>query len=291
MRWARRTARWAACIATALCGLQQAGGQMPKAGASNRVTIRFRAVVDTLPFACGRTYALGRTHTQSEPSDFRLYVHNIRLVNERGAEVPVKLEQDGLWQLDDIALLDFEDGTGPCSNGTPEMHDAVTGSVPAGVYREVRFTVGVPFSRNHEDIARQPPPLTLTQMWWSWRGGHKFLRAELANGMFMHLGSTGCVVESRGDMKPMSCSAPNRPEVSLAGFDPDRSVVIVDFAALFAGSRVDAAGNKTCMSEPRSSACSPFFAALGLSAGRQTGAAQTLFRVSTSAATAGADSR
>ena len=40
--------------------------------------------------------------------------------------------QDGKWQLDDLALLDFEDGTSSCVNGTPEVNDRVTGR-PAGL--------------------------------------------------------------------------------------------------------------------------------------------------------------
>jgi len=48
--------------------------------------------------------------------------------------------------LDDLALLDFEDGTGGCVNGTPDVNDRVAGTVPEGHYTGLRFTLGVPFS-------------------------------------------------------------------------------------------------------------------------------------------------
>jgi hypothetical protein len=76
------------------------------------VTIRFQAMVGLEKFACGKTYeGIGTTRSRIMPRDFRLYVHNMRLIGDAGNSVPVELEQDGRWQLDDVALLDFEDGT------------------------------------------------------------------------------------------------------------------------------------------------------------------------------------
>ena len=59
----------------------------------------------------------------------------VRLVKADGSEVPVTLTQDGLWQVDDVALLDFENATGACANGTEETRDVVEGTVPAGRLR------------------------------------------------------------------------------------------------------------------------------------------------------------
>ena len=41
---------------------------------------------------------MSTSSTSLELSDFRLYVHDVRLVTEGGDEVPVTLEQDGVWQ-------------------------------------------------------------------------------------------------------------------------------------------------------------------------------------------------
>ncbi|HTQ57470.1 MAG TPA: MbnP family protein, partial [Bryobacteraceae bacterium] len=73
------------------------------------VAIRFQAMVSDQKLLCGQYYEnIGTTHSRITPRDFRFYVHNIRLIDDKGAEVPVDLDQDGKWQLDDLALLDFE---------------------------------------------------------------------------------------------------------------------------------------------------------------------------------------
>lgn len=64
-----------------------------------------------------------------------------------------------------MALLDFEDRTGTCVNGTPDKREIVTGSVRAGNYVGLRFVLGVPFARNHGEPVRQAPPLDLTFAW------------------------------------------------------------------------------------------------------------------------------
>ena len=49
------------------------------------------------------------------------------------------------WQNDDTALLDFEDKTSPCNEGTPETNTIIRAIAPQGEYTGVRFIVGVPF--------------------------------------------------------------------------------------------------------------------------------------------------
>lgn len=129
------------------------------------VTISFRATVGTKPFACGTTYQdVGTSRASITASDFRLYVHDIRLINARGDTVRANLRDEAPWQNADVALLDFEDGTTTCSNGTPETRDVVVVMAPPGRYRGVAFTVGVPFEHNHLDVAQSPPPLTLSRL-------------------------------------------------------------------------------------------------------------------------------
>ena len=78
--------------------------------------------------------------------------------------------------MDDTALLDFENATGGCVNGTPDVNDRVTGTAPAGHYTGLRFTLGVPFNKNHTDLTTQPSPLNLTALAWVWNAGRKFAR-------------------------------------------------------------------------------------------------------------------
>ena len=94
--------------------------------ADQKVAIRFLAQVGTEKLVCGQTYSgIGTTGSKISPHDFRFYIHNVALIDESGKSVPVQLEQDGKWQLDDVALLDFENGTAGCVNGTPDMNDQV----------------------------------------------------------------------------------------------------------------------------------------------------------------------
>ena len=81
----------------------------------------------TEKFACGQTYSgIGTTGSKLSPHDFRFYVHNVALIDESGKAVPVQLDQDGKWQLDDTALLDFENAAAACVNGTPDINDRVS---------------------------------------------------------------------------------------------------------------------------------------------------------------------
>ena len=258
-------------------------------GETNRpVVLRFKPMVGDKPFACGESYPdIGVTHSTITPTDFRLYVHNVRLVDAAGKETPVALAQDGKWQFENLALLDFENGSGPCSNGTPETHDYVKGAAPPGNYTGVRFTVGVPFNLNHAEPAKQPSPLNLTQMFWVWNVGYKFMRIEVKStgmpqGWFVHLGSTGCTPNTTRQTVPTSCAFPNRPEVSFNNFDIKRDVVILDLKKLLEGANVDTNQPQTpegCMSGQKDSDCAPVFANLGLPFGVQPASEQKFFSV------------
>ncbi len=147
---------------------------------TKEVAINFEAWVGDREFSCGESYEnIGTAKSTVTPTDFRFYVSNVALIDEDGNAVPLELEQDGKWQHEKVALLDFEDGTSACDNGTAEMRTMVVGTVPEGNYQSLQFTMGVPEQLNHEDAAIAPSPLNLTSMWWNWQGGYKFLRVDL----------------------------------------------------------------------------------------------------------------
>ena len=240
------------------------------------IALRFRGVVDTAAFQCGTRYAnIGTSKASVTASDFRFYVHDVRLVTKQGDTVRVALSPESPWQDRDVALLDFENGTASCANGTPETRDAVFVMAPPNDYRGVVFALGVPFARNHEDLASAPPPLSLSQLFWAWQSGHKFLRVDLrataadsaATPWVIHLGSTGCTKATPTATGPAACAHPNRAIVSLPGFDPAKDVVIADLAALL--SRADVRRNQPataagCMSADADRDCGAIFSSLGL---------------------------
>jgi uncharacterized repeat protein (TIGR04052 family) len=248
------------------------------------ITLRFRATVDTSPFACGTRYAnIGVSHASIVASDFRFYVHDVRLVSSAGDTVRAALRAESPWADRDVALLDFENGTASCANGTPETRDYLVVMAPAGDYRGVTFTLGVPSSRNHEDLAKAPPPLSLSALSWSWLAGRKFMRVDMRataadsapTPWVIHLGSTGCTKTDSAATGPTSCRHPNRATISLAGLDPARDVVVADLAAIL--SRVDVRRNQPktaagCMSADSDADCGGLFASLGLPHASSTGA-------------------
>src|SRR5262245_48833288 len=104
------------------------------------MTINFRAMVGDREFACGATYeGLGTGSSTLIPSDLRFYISNVKLVNIFGDEVPLELEQDGIWQYQNVALLDFETGSeNGCIEGNPATNTSIRGSAPAGVYTTLK---------------------------------------------------------------------------------------------------------------------------------------------------------
>jgi len=265
-------------------------GAAPDSGATaSDVTIRFAAKVGDAPFRCGATFeGVGTTGGQWRPTDFRFYVHDLRVVTAAG-EAPVTLRQDGRWQHESVALLDFEDRSGQCANGTTDTNAQVVGTLPAGTTGPItalRFRLGVPFALNHANSATAPSPLNLSTLWWNWQGGYKFARidGQVANAMnpmatdwYIHVGSTGCDGTAMGGVT--RCAEPNRVEVELAGFDPARNTVVADLGRLLSGSDVRvSAGAPGCMSGLADPECPVVLRGFGITVAGTPGA-QNFFRV------------
>lgn len=276
--------------------------------AQETVNLNFAAMVGDQIAQCGQTYdGLGAMSSNIEFQDLRFYVSNIKLINADGEEIPLELTQDGMWQYDNVALLDFEDGTGLCSqSGNAATNSVITGTVPEGDYTGLVYTLGVPFALNHDDVTTAPSPLNISSMWWSWQGGYKHLRIDLMShaGMMdtmnnseseadsesaghsgsampgfwpIHLGSTGCVSEASTVAPSTECSTPNTLEVRFDNFDVTNDTVIADVATLL--SNVDVSQSLElmppgCMSGPQDPDCSVLFENLGL-----TAASQQLFKI------------
>jgi uncharacterized repeat protein (TIGR04052 family) len=250
------------------------------------VRVAFSATVGSAPFSCTASFhGIGQTGSTIAVSDFRFYVSNVRVGDRDGHESSVTLTQDALWQNGSVSLLDFEDGTGSCSNGTAEVHQSIEGTAPAGHYTMLRFDLGLPFDVNHRDPTSQPSPLNLSQLFWNWNGGYKFFRLDLAStrapqGWVMHLGSTGCLPRRSPNTVPTSCAHENRPTITLTGLDLAQGMpsIGIDLAALLSDSNVDS--GEGCMSAPDDVACGPLFHALGLPFGAETTAPeQRVFHV------------
>jgi len=249
------------------------------------VQIQFKGMVGDQAFACGTAYSgIGTANAQFVPADFRLYVSNLRLVRITGEETPIELEQDGIWQYQNVAMLDFEDGSGPCANGNTATNTVVKGTVPSGVYTGIKYDLGLPFELNHGNASTAPSPLNFTAMFWNWQAGYKAVRIDTADDNYrIHLGSTGC--DGAGPSQPpTSCSAPNLGAVSLSNFNPDDSIIAADLKTLLAASDVDVNEDGTppgCMSDPDDAECAPLLPRFGLTfpGGQPDAGAQQFFRI------------
>jgi uncharacterized repeat protein (TIGR04052 family) len=256
------------------------------APSSETVSLAFAASVGDQPFVCGQTFTgLGSGSDQSLTiRDARLYVHNVRLVNNRGAEVALELDEDA-FQHDGLAYIDFADSSIEGCEGNPETRLVINGTAPAGNYVGVRFTVGVPFEANHADASVAASPLNVTDMFWAWQSGYKFIRIDGAStglpAWRFHLGSTGC----EGD--PMaggvtSCMAGNRVEVALNDMDPATNTIRLDIAALLDSVDLDTQTENTpagCMSGAGDPDCLGYFESLGLAHGAMGAGTQRVFSV------------
>jgi uncharacterized repeat protein (TIGR04052 family) len=269
----------AAALALAACST------VPSTPKTAQVSLNFAAQINGQPFACGQRYdGVGTTGSSITPSDFRMYVSEVKLLRQDGSAVPVQLAQDGIWQHQNVALIDFENGTGPCRNGTTATNTAVRGQVPAGDYVGVELTVGVPFAQNHQDPTVAPAPLNSTAMFWNWQGGYKFIKFDTTSSGIstdkpaapnamgpvtrysVHLGSTACAGDSK-TQAPSACQNPNRMTVRLNQFDLTKNTVVVDMGAVLAQANVDVNAKGTspgCMSFLKDADCPPVMNALGL---------------------------
>ena len=252
-------------------------------------TVRFSPQVREQPLICGTSYTdIGTSRGAIELLDFKMYLRDVTLVRANGERHALALEQDGTWQRDTVALLDFEEGTGTCDTGSPQMRKEVIGTAPEYPdYTGLEFKVGLPPEMNHLDGATAPAPLNAPGMWWSWQGGYKFLRLDVrtaANDSFyFHLGAAGC----RGSVgEGFTCASDNQATVTLEGFDPETNQVVLDAAGLYSELDVERVPDGTsdtmagCMSSAADPECAAFFNQVGLGVdGSARERPDTFFRV------------
>lgn len=258
--------------------------------ADQPVSIDFGLTVAGKSVGCGAPLSgLGTGQVNASLNDARFYVYDVSLVGADGKRTPVKLDRND-WQYAGAVLLDFKDARGgkqPCSATQPAKHTAATGTVPAGTYEGLEFSLGLPVegeqdgvkvSLNHSNIDTAPPPLDIAAMNWSWQAGRRFLVIEVnpAGGLkrvdgtpartwMVHLGSTGCKGNpATGEI--VSCARPNRFTVAFDRFDAQKDIVELDLADLFKTSdlSVDKGEAIGCMSNPVDPECGAIFAAFGL---------------------------
>lgn len=238
------------------------------------IKLKFKALANNQEIECGKSYEnIGTSKSKISIADFRFYVSNVSLIDDKGQEVSLKLEQDKKWQNGNVTLLDFENKSGDCSSGNIDLNKEIKGSIVKGNYKTLKFTLGLPFEQNHQDATKAESPLNVSSMFWTWNSGYKFARIDLktdaaSKDYYIHLGSTGCMssemsVKSEGDHSHMSmgsdkapsmCKNPNRPEITLDNFDIEKSTVIADLSALLNDTDLNPVTH-SCMINPDAEVC------------------------------------
>jgi uncharacterized repeat protein (TIGR04052 family) len=263
------------------------------------VTIAFSVTADGKEVGCGAPIAnLGSGHFTAKLHEGRFYVYGFKLIDTKGKRTSVALDQSE-WQYGDVALLDFKDargGNAPCTQANPAKNATIVGTVPAGSYAGLEFSVGAPIETivdgkavpiNHSNVETAAPPLDIAGMAWNWQAGRRFLAFEIIppspvikadgskSGTWMvHLGSTGCKGNpATGEI--VSCAHENRFVVTLDRFDPKTQRVEFDLTRLFENSDItaDKGGAVGCMSALDDPECPAIFAALGLNLGESVAGA------------------
>jgi uncharacterized repeat protein (TIGR04052 family) len=165
-------------------------------------------------------------------ADLRFYISDIDVLAVDGSPLPVVLIPDGVWQTETVALLDFENGTGTCVGGTPEVHTTIQGKVSPGEYNGVRFDLFVPFAENHAALG---PPLDAPGMFVNAQHGHEFFKLDLdidGNPWSAHVHSLECT-STGTDAAPTSCDRPNGATIELINMNPAAETITLSLATLF----------------------------------------------------------
>lgn len=211
---------------------------------------------------CGRQSGIEIRFTLDAQADavqiLQFYVSDVWLQRHDGTWKEFSLSKDSTWQNGQVALLDL----GPGSQG----NRSVTGTVDAGEYSGIRFSVAVPFGLNHANPVSAGAPLDRPELYWTWQSGYKFFRLEFqhdSHAYAFHLGSTGC--SSASALRPplQACAQPNIVRVELPSFDPGRHRIAIRASSLISIFRQ---GNQSSCSGDYASdpTCSMAYAAAGL---------------------------
>lgn len=245
------------------------------------VELFFRPEVRGSYLACGEDYVYGAYTLRA--TDFRFFVHDVRLVTSTGAEHPLVISDDGQFQGQGLALLDFEDGSYDCIGGTPALNKTVRGTIDVdalgpATYTGVRFRIGVPLELVQFGVDPEPP---LDEPTLRAQGGQIFLTAR---GSFLSSSPALSNVRDTGIYLLGGASRPNIPEISLDGFDLESSTIVIDWGTLLDALPLDTCTDPnlpcTCLSLPGQPLCEVILPRLGLdpTTGASTGM-QTVFRI------------
>ncbi|MFC6440815.1 MbnP family copper-binding protein [Pseudobowmanella zhangzhouensis] len=161
------------------------------------------------PIGCG-----GQLDNGWQVQELRFYLYQLTASDDSGEHsLHVNQQADNESNVSaEVTLAEFS-----CQAEALRAPLTIAPAIPEGS-DQLSFVIGVPFELNHQNPLQQPAPLNRPDMFWSWQGGHKFVRLEMARAdqhFSFHLGSTGCAAASKVRAPQTACEEPNTVAVSL----------------------------------------------------------------------------
>jgi uncharacterized repeat protein (TIGR04052 family) len=231
--------------------------------------VSFQPMYKNMPLSCESSFH--STNENKISSDdlkkwqyqqLQFYIHGVEVNTRKNGWQPWEMTTNSN-QASNVALLGET-----CNENKEESHwqlELVPLDFSADII-DIRFSIGVPFELNHLNPLTQPSPINDSSMFWGWRGGHKFMRIELAtqdDDWLFHLGSTGCKALSPVRAPKNECLHPNRVRISLP-FTDKISVIRFDLAVLL--NDIALTRDNSCQSAVDEESCKVLFKNLDMAA-------------------------
>jgi hypothetical protein len=156
---------------------------------SRALTVNFLAKVGAEDLICSdQTDAL--LQRAQIFTDLRFFVSNLALVDDQGQAVPVKLEvaanSSNLQYTDQdqnsVALLNFLEADCASSDATKKIKTSIEGLLNQGVYKELRFQLGLPYEPMDTALTSMPSALAPSDMGWMWQHFPADIQIEMHTG-------------------------------------------------------------------------------------------------------------
>jgi hypothetical protein len=156
----------------------------PPATPKGELELYINPVVNTADLTFGNTYTNGAGNNY-KVTEFKTYISEVTFVKEDGSEY----RDNGIY-LANMSDKSVTNTTAKTAHGGKGAKITIP-NVPAGTYKGIRFTVGVPSNKNNIDATKitdvNNPLHPNNGMYWSWNSGYIFNKFE---GTYDSLGNT-----------------------------------------------------------------------------------------------------
>jgi len=149
--------------------------EAPPATPKGELELYINPVVNTSDLTFGNTYTNGAGNNY-KVTTFKIYVSEVTFVKADGSEY----KDNGIY-LVDMSNFSIKNTTAKTTHGGKGANITIP-NVPAGEYKGIRYTVGVPSNKNNIDATKitdvNNPLHTDNGMYWSWNSGYIFSKFE-----------------------------------------------------------------------------------------------------------------